>query len=360
MPKTFRNLWPQLVSFENLLAAYRAARRGKRGSPQVARFELRCEEHLLRLQDELQSGRYRPGAYHTFVVYEPKRRVISAAPFRDRVVHHALCRVIEPIWEARFHGRSYACRRGRGTHRALDVAQCYIRGHRYVLRCDVEQFFPSIDHEVLRSQLARHIADTRTLDLIDRILAGGAHLLRDEYRMVYFPGDDLFAPLRPRGLPIGNLTSQFWANVVLHDLDMFVAHELRCNAYVRYCDDFLLFADDATTLLRWRAAIIECLAGLRLTLHETRAQVAATAAGVPFLGWTVFPFRRRLRKRNVLHFRRRWRKLCAGYAAGTTTFARLSASAKGWAAHAANGDTIGLRRSLFSQIVPPRISVSRS
>ncbi|MDW8215596.1 MAG: reverse transcriptase domain-containing protein [Roseiflexaceae bacterium] len=360
MPKTFRNLWPQLVSFENLLAAYRAARRGKRGSSQVARFELRCEEHLLRLQDELQSGRYRPGAYHTFVVYEPKRRVISAAPFRDRVVHHALCQVIEPIWEARFHGRSYACRRGRGTHRALDVAQHYIRGHRYVLRCDVEQFFPSIDHEVLKCQLARHIADTRVLDLIDRILAGGAHLLRDEYRMVYFPGDDLFAPLRPRGLPIGNLTSQFWANVVLHDLDMFVAHELRCNAYVRYCDDFLLFADDATTLLRWRAAIIECLAGLRLTLHETRAQVAATAAGVPFLGWTVFPFRRRLRKRNVLHFRRRWRKLCAGYAAGATTFARLSASAKGWAAHAANGNTTGLRRSLFGQIVPPRISMSHS
>src|SRR5262249_13023015 len=147
------NLWPQIVGFEHLLAAYRAARRGKRGTTQVARFEQRCEDHLLRLQDELESGRYRPGPYHTFVVYEPKRRVISAAPFRDRVVHHALCRVIEPIWEARFHARSFACRRGKGTHRALDAAQHYIRGHRYVLRCDVEQFFPSVDHAVLRTRL---------------------------------------------------------------------------------------------------------------------------------------------------------------------------------------------------------------
>lgn len=352
MPKTFRNLWPQLVSFENLLAAYRAARRGKRGTAQVARFEQRCEDHLLRLQQELETGRYRPGPYRSFVVYEPKRRVISAAPFRDRVVHHALCQVIEPIWEARFIHNSYACRVGKGTHAALDKAQHYIRGHRYVLRCDIEQFFPSIDHAVLRGQLARHIADRRVLDLIDRILAGGAGALSAEYRMVYFPGDDLFAVLRPRGLPIGNLTSQFWANVVLHDLDMFVAHELRCRAYVRYCDDFMLFADDAATLLRWRGAIIARLADLRLTLHESRAQVSATAAGVPFLGWTVFPFRRRLRKRNVVYARRRWKRLLRRYASGELSFDRLTASARGWIAHATAGDTAGLRRALFDHPVP--------
>jgi len=301
----------------------------------------------------LRLGRgFQPGPYHTFVVYEPKRRVISAAPFRDRVVHHALCRALEPIWEARFHARSFACRRGRGTHAALDAAQHGIRGHRYVLRCDVEQFFPSVDHAVLRGQLARHIADRRALDLIDRILAGGAAVLRDEYRLVYFPGDDLFAANRPRGLPIGNLTSQFWANVVLHDLDMFVAHELRCAAYMRYCDDFLLFADDPATLLRWRSAIIARLAELRLTLHESRAQVAATAAGVPFLGWTLYPFRRRLRKRNVVHFRRRWRRLTGAYAAGRLGAARLRASAQGWAAHAAHGDTAGLRRAVLGQRVP--------
>lgn len=352
MPKTFRNLWSQLVGFENLLMAYRTARRGKRGTRQVARFELRCEDHLLRLQQELERGHYYPGPYHSFIVYEPKRRVISAAPFRDRVVHHALCRVIEPIWEARFLHTSYACRVGRGTHAAIDQAQRYIRRHRYVLRCDVQQFFPSIDHAMLRAQLARHIADARVLDLIDRILASGANVLTTEYQMVYFPGDDLFAALRPRGLPIGNLTSQFWANVVLHDLDMFVAHDLRCRAYVRYCDDFMLFADDATTLLRWRAAMMQRLADLRLTLHESRTQVNVTTAGVPFLGWTLFPFRRRLRKRNVVYARRRWKKLCAAYAAGQVSFEQLTASARGWAAHAAHGDTLSLRRSVLGQIVP--------
>jgi hypothetical protein len=355
LPKTFRNLWPQLVSFENLLAAYRTARRGKRGTRQVARFELRCEDHLLRLQDELESGRYRPGPYHSFVVYEPKRRLISAAPFRDRVVHHALCRVIEPIWEARFIHHSYACRRGKGTHAAIATAQRHIRAHPYVLRCDVAQFFPSVDHAVLRAQLARHIGDRRVLALIDRILAGGAGVLSAEYTPVFFPGDDLLAALRPRGLPIGNLTSQFWANIVLHDLDLFVAHELRCRAYVRYCDDFLLFADDTTTLLRWRAMIIERLVELRLTLHEGRAQVSATAAGVPFLGWTLFPFRRRLRKRNVVHFRRRWRRLTAAYSQGKLPVARLTASARGWAAHAAHGTTHALRRSVLGQrIARPR------
>ena len=352
MPKTFRNLWPQLVSFENLLGAYRAARRGKRGTRQVARFEQRCEEHLLRLQDELESGRYRPGPYRSFVVHEPKRRVISAAPFRDRVVHHALCRVIEPIWEARFIHNSYACRVGKGTHKAISTAQHYARGHRYALRCDVEQFFPSIDHAVLRGQLAHHIGDGRVLDLIDLILAGGASALSDEYRPVFFPGDDLLSVLRPRGLPIGNLTSQFWANVALHDLDLFVAHELRCRAFIRYCDDFVLFANDAATLLAWRAAIITRLAELRLTLHESRAQVCATAAGVPFLGWTVYPFRLRLRKRNVVHFRRRWNELRVAYGAGKLPLDRLTASAQGWSAHARFGATRALRRSILGQRLP--------
>jgi hypothetical protein len=252
MPKTFRNLWPQIAGFEPLLAAYRAARRGKRGTRQVARFELRCEEHLLRLQQELESGRYRPGPYHSFVVYEPKRRVISAAPFRDRVVHHALCRAIEPIWEARFIHHSYACRSGKGTHRALDAAQHLIRGHRYVLRCDVEQFFPSVDHRVLFGQFARHIGDVRTLDLIERILEGGQDVLRAEYRQVYFPGDDLFAALRLRGLPIGNLTSQFWANVMLHDLDMFAARAAlpRLRALLRRLHALRRRSDDAAALAR--------------------------------------------------------------------------------------------------------------
>jgi RNA-directed DNA polymerase len=351
MPKTYGNLWPAITSFENLEAAYRVARRGKRATAQVARFEQRWEEHLLRLQEELQAGTYRPGPYHTFVVHEPKRRVISAAPFRDRVVHHALCRVLEPIWEARFIHNSYACRKGKGTHRAIDVAQHYIRGHKYVLSCDIAQFFPSIDHQILFGQLAHHLRDTNVSDLIDRILRGGADVLRNEYTPVYFPGDDLFAINRPRGLPIGNLTSQFWANVNLHDLDMFVAHQLHCRAYIRYCDDFMLFGNDASELLVWRQQIIQYLQSLRLTIHEQRAQIAATVAGVPFLGWTIFPFERRLRKRNLVHFRRRWKALRVAYRSGRCSFERLMASAQGWAAHAAHGSTRRLRSLVLGEVL---------
>ena len=145
-------------------------------------------------------------------------------------------------------------------------------------QCDVVQFFPSVDHAILPGQLARHIACPDTLGLMDRILASGAGVLTEHYDMVYFPGDDLLAATRPRGLPIGNLTSQNWANVYLNDLDQFVKHELRCRAYLRYCDDLLLFADDKATLWAWRAAIVDKLAELRLTLH------AGAGPGLPGQG----------------------------------------------------------------------------
>lgn len=199
MPKTFRHLYDHIHSFEHLLAAYRRARRGKRRRPDVAAFEFRYEEELLRLSEELRDETYQPGAYRRFVVTESgKRRVISAAPFRDRVVHHALCALIEPVWEARFIYDSYASRPGKGTHAALDRAQHFARGHRYALQLDVVEFFPSADHQILRDLLARHIADEHILALIDHILAGGADELRDAYTPVYFPGDDLFALARAR------------------------------------------------------------------------------------------------------------------------------------------------------------------
>ncbi len=151
--KTYRNLFPQVYAFENLYQAYRAARKGKRSKEPVADFERRQEEELLSIQVELQDQTYNPGPYHSFYIHEPKRRLISAAPFRDRVVHHALCQVIEPIWEARFIHDSYANRVGKGTHRALDRAQAFARRYPYVLQCDIRQFFPSIDHTLLRAEL---------------------------------------------------------------------------------------------------------------------------------------------------------------------------------------------------------------
>ena len=148
MAKVYADLWPQVTDFENLYLAYRKAAKGKRGKAPVASFEFNLEAELCRLQDELIADTYRPGPYHSFYIRDPKHRLISAAPFRDRVVHHALCNVIEPIFERTFIGDSYANRAGKGTHRALDRAQEFARRYHYVLQCDIEQFFPSVDNAI--------------------------------------------------------------------------------------------------------------------------------------------------------------------------------------------------------------------
>jgi retron-type reverse transcriptase len=352
--KTYQNLYPQIHSFENLYLAYKAAARGKRGRPDVAAFEVNLEDNLLQLQTELEAQTYAPGPYHHFIIYEPKRRRISAAPFRDRVIHHALVRVIEPIFERRFIHDSYACRRGKGTHRALNRCTYFARHHRFVLKCDIVKFFPSMDHAVLRDMLARLIADDQTLRLIDRILNSGQGVLADEYEMVWFPGDDLMAALRSRGLPIGNQTSQFWANVYLNPMDQFIKRELRCRAYLRYCDDFLLFDDDKQQLWAWREAIMDFLVWLRLTLHEKENTVFPVSNGIPFLGWQVFPTHRRLKRRNGVAFARRFRCLAAAYVDGEIDGEQLLTSVQGWVAHAKHGNTYGLRRALVSSCLIPR------
>ena len=299
-------MYPRVWAWENLELAYRQARRGKRGAAPAADFERRLEDNLVGLQDELREEVYRPGAYHSFYIHEPKRRLISAAPFRDRVVHHALCNIIEPMFESRFIHDSYANRKQKGTHRALDRCQQFARRYRYAVQLDVVQFFPSIDHQLLRAPLARIIADARVMGLCDAILASGEGIQAEEYRMTYFRGDDLFAVLRPRGLPIGNLTSQFWANVYMDTFDQFVKRELKCRAYLRYVDDMVLFADDKDTLWQWRHSVVDFLQGLRLTLHLDRSHPRPVTEGLPFLGFTVFPTHRRLKARKAVSFRRKF------------------------------------------------------
>jgi RNA-directed DNA polymerase len=302
------------------------------------------------LQNDLVQQTYRPGAYHSFYIHEPKRRLISAAPFRDRVVHHALCAVIEPLFERRFIYDSYANRVGRGTHRALDRCQQFTRRYPYALQMDVVQFFPSIDHALLKAAIARVIADEQTLWLCDVILASGVGVQADEYRMAYFPGDDLreAAIARPRGLPIGNLTSQFWANVYLNALDQFVKRDLKCRAYLRYVDDCILFAEDKQTLWAWRAEALKFLAELRLAIHVESAQPHPVTEGLPFLGFTVFPTHRRLKARKAVAFRRKFKQQAADVAAGRIPLDALHASVRGWVNHTRYGDTWGLRRAVLS------------
>jgi len=348
--KTYSHLYEKVYDFENLYLAWRKACKGKRGRAQPAQFERVQEEQLLALQGELQTFTYRPGGYHNFFVHDPKKRLISAAPFRDRVVHHALYRVIEPIWERRFIHDTYANRVGKGTHRALDRTQEYARRHRYVLQCDVRQFFPSIDHAILQNELARLIRDERALWLCSQILKSGEGVLSEEYEMAWFEGDDLFSAERPRGLPIGNLTSQFWANVYLNGFDHFVKRELKCPAYVRYVDDFLLFSDDSRILLGWRNAVIRYLADLRLTLHEEAAQVYPVSTGIPFLGFRVYPSHRRVKSRKVIHFRRKLRRLMVEYTHGGCALDTIHASIQGWVNHVRYADTWGLRKSVLGAV----------
>jgi RNA-directed DNA polymerase len=345
------DLYPQICSFENLYLAYRKARRGKRGTAAVARFERNQEEELLRLRDELQTQTWQPGAYHSFFIHDPKRRLISAAPFRDRVVHHALCNVIEPIWERRFIYDSYANRLGKGTHRAILRCSQFARRYPYVLQCDVRQFFPSIDLQILRSILEKQTGEPAVMGLIDRILQSGVGVLAEQYEMHWFPGDDLWAAARPRGLPIGNLTSQFWANVYLNGFDHFVKRQLHCLAYVRYVDDFLLFGDDKARLWEWSREIISRLARLRLALHPL--QVYPVQTGIPFLGFRIYPAHRRLKRRKGVAFQRRMRGLYRRWLQGNIPRSRLDAAARSWAAHAAWGDTFGLRQAVLGEFVFP-------
>ena len=344
-------MYARICAFDNLYAAYLAARKGKRSHPDVAAFEFNAEAELIGLRDELLSRGYRPGPYRTFVVHEPKRRLISAAPFRDRVVHHALCRVIEPIFERRFIGDSYANRAGKGTHRALDRCTQFLSRFKYVMPLDVVQFFPSIDHTVLRSILARAIRDADVLALIDAILQSGVGVLSDAYDIVWFPGDDLWAASRPRGLPIGNLTSQFWANVYLNEFDQFAKRRLGVVGYIRYVDDVLLFDDDASRLREWHAASVAFLAQLRLTAHGAQPQPRPVSEGVPFLGFTAYPTHRRLKRRKVVYAARRLTKKRDQVASGLLSRDALRASVLAWIAHAQHGDTWGLRRAVLRRLV---------
>lgn len=332
-----------MIAWSNLLQANRKAAKGKRGKGSAAAFEHQVADRLLDLQSELAEFSYEPGGYVNFMIHDPKQRMISAAPFRDRVVHHALCNLIEPIFERQFIPDSYANRKRRGTHKAINRLQSFSRHNRYALRMDIVKHFPSIDHAILLDILAKTIKEEDVRWLMDRIIRSGEGVLREEYEMVYFPGDDLFAIDRPRGLPIGNLTSQFWSNVYMTPLDHFITQDLRCPAYLRYVDDFALFSDSKRQLYEWKRAIIDFLCTLRLTIHEPQAQVIPCTHGIPWLGFVVYPTHRRVKSRNVVKFSQRLRANWAEYCAGRITFAEFNASVRGWINHVSFANSVGLR-----------------
>ncbi len=350
-------MFAELTAWSNLLAAYKKAAKGKRGHANVAAFEYRLEDNLLQLQTELRQKTYLPGGYVSFIIHEPKRRIISAAPFRDRVVHHALCNLIEPTFERSFIDDSYANRLGKGTHRAIDRCQQLARRYRYVLSCDIRQFFPSLDHAVMRTILARKVKDPSLLWLIDLILASGEGVLTEAYDMVWFPGDDLLAVHRPRGLPIGNLTSQFWANCYLNSFDHFVKRELRCRGYVRYVDDLRLFSDDKQQLWQWKEAIEARLRHFRLTIHPG-SQPCPVDEGIPFLGFIIYPQRRCIKRRKGIQFCRHFTQLVTDYADGMISLDELNATVQGWVNHVRYGNSVGLRKAILTSKILPKQKIA--
>jgi retron-type reverse transcriptase len=342
------NLYPRIWDFENLLAAAHRARRGKKNRPDVAAFHFHQEAELFRLQEELRAKTYQPGPYRAFYIRDPKRRLISAAPYRDRVVHHALCQMIEPVFDRGFIHTSYANRAGKGTHAALDECTRLARRYRYALKCDIEKYFPSIDHAILLGRIARKIKCRDTLWLIETIIA---HSNPQEEVIRYFPGDDLFTPLdRRRGIPIGNLTSQFFANVYLDGFDHFVKQDLRHPAYLRFADDFLIFGDSAEELRGMLGPLREHLDSLRLCLHPRKCHVVPVRCGVPFLGWQVYPDHRRLRRTTGVRIQRRLGALAHAHREGRIGWDRLRASVMSCIGHLKHGDTWGLRRRLFNKL----------
>lgn len=344
MAKTYNNLFPRIYDFEALHAAYLRARAGKRDRQEVQHFEMDLEGNLIALQNELIWGQYRSGSYRTFMVHEPKARMVAALPFRDRVVQHALVAVVEPLWECRFIADSYACRPGRGTHRGADRAQAMMRqvkrehGRVAVFKADIAKYFQSIDHAVLKRLLAKRIACKPTLALLDQII-DSANVLHGT------PGT---------GLPIGNLTSQLAANIYLHELDEFVKHGLRERHYARYMDDFIVIHHDKAHLQRVRVQVEAFLdQHLRLkTNSKTQVFPVALVRGraLDFLGYRIWTTHRRLRKSSISRITRTLKRLQRHYADGRVSWARVLQSIRSWVAHALHADARGLRKRVLGGV----------
>jgi len=309
------------------------------------------------LQQSLQNGNWQPGAYREFVITEPKVRTIHAAPYIDRVVHHAIINIIEPIWETRFYAHSYACRKGKGTHRAVDMCQQYLRRSKYVLKCDIKKYFPNINHEILKKIIGKKIADKKLLTVINNIIdsspvfegiivSGNSNL-----------GEYLQLPLfsqsyKKKGIPIGNLTSQFFANLYLNELDIWLKDEMKVKDYIRYMDDFIIFDDDKEGLQLLKTKIKEFLTcQLQLELHPNKAEVFPIKIGVPFLGYHIYTTHRRLHRNNIQRFVSRMKKKQKLFGSGEITLDAIRQSVNAWIGHASHGDTLGLRETLFSKLV---------
>lgn len=304
MPKTAKNLWDKILDWDNLVLAAREASRGKRYYAEVMRFNASLEENLLNIRERLITGRWFPGPFRQFDVYEPKLRHIHAPAFEDRVVHHALVQQAGQFFEKRFIDQSFACRVGKGTHAASLYLTKSLRSatkifdNVFVLKADISKYFNSIDHEILIKIISRIIGDKFVIDLISRIITNNDCIIGT------------------KGLPLGALTSQLFANAYLDQLDHYVKDSMRMRFYLRYMDDFVILHNSKKELWEILSKIRLFLQNeLKLSLnHKTR--VFPANHGIDFVGYRHWHDHTLPRKRNTKKARRTFRKLTRDYAIG--------------------------------------------
>ena len=329
------NLFPRIIEFENLRLAAKKALRGKKGNSPVARFYFDLEKELLGIQEELKSKTYKPRPLRNFIITDPKERMIGASDFRDRVVHHAICNVLDPILERRFIYHSYACRKRKGTHRAIRQAQFYTRKFRFYLKMDIRKYFESIDHEILKRILNRNFKDGALSWLLAVIINS--------------PGGGT----SDKGIPIGNLTSQYFANLYLDMLDHFLKDELGVKGYLRYMDDFILFSDKKSELHQHHSRIIEFLRReLKLEEKERATIIAPVSQGLSFLGFRIFPNLIRIRQENKKRLLKKMKSRTHEFHQELISEDKLAQSLRSITEHLKTGNTHHFRRSIFKEMFP--------
>lgn len=279
------NNFDDVISIENLLEAWKEFIKGKRGKRDVQEFQLSLMDNIFGLHTDLKNHTYRHGGYHAFPIFDPKPRQIHKASVRDRLVHHAIYRILYPFFDHTFIADSFSCRISRGTHRALHRFRSfgYIVGKNntrtcWILKCDIRKFFANIDHATLLNILEKYIPDTSVLWLLEEVI-------------------ESFASAKPHvGLPLGNLTSQLFVNIYMNEFDHFMKHKLKTRYYIRYADDFVIFSERRHLLERYISHIRNFLREkLRLELHPEKLCIKTLASGIDFLGWVHFPDHRVLR-----------------------------------------------------------------
>lgn len=288
------HIYNDIISIDNLLASWREFLRGKKKRKDVTEFSIKFSDKLFTLRNELVTKTYRHGGYQAFKINDPKPRDIHKASVCDRLIHHAIYRVLYPYFDRRFIFDSYSCRLSKGTHKAIDRFKYFGRKVSknntrtcWVLKCDIKKFFASIDHKILKNILTKHIEDEDVLWLLAQII--------DSFNT---KGKICV------GLPLGNLTSQLLVNVYMNEFDRFVKHRLKIKYYIRYADDFVVLSEDKQYLENLISKISNFLqTELKLSLNPKKVFIKTLASGIDFLGWVNFPYHRVLRtttKRRIL------------------------------------------------------------